>query len=159
MSAADKAKLDNITYVVLGADVSNSTVNPANVGLAFTPASNSIYIVEVYLIGSTPTGTVGVQIGLAMASTVVTSLSTVRAMAYNTATLGIERWAQLTPGATVIALGLNTVAGVGVPAYINALIKTGASSTGDINVVFNTETAPTVATIYAGSTMRLTKVA
>lgn len=159
MSAADKAKLDNITYVVLGANVDNSTTSAAPTGLFFTPESNSIYIVEVYLIGSTPTGTVGVQIGLLMDPTVVSNLSTIKAHAYNVATLGIERWAQLTPGVSQMALGLNTVAGQGVPAYITALIKTGASSTGDVKVMFNTETAPTIATIYAGSTMRITKVA
>ena len=160
MSAADKAKLDNITYVVLGSQASNSTVNLAPVGMAFTPASNSTYIVEVFLSVISSTATVGVQIGLGADAGISISSAVVRAVAYNQATLGIERWESLTAGGSVVALSLNSTTGAAsAPSFITALIKTGASSTGDINVVFKSETAGTFVYVNTGSTMRITKVA
>jgi hypothetical protein len=162
MSAADKAKLDNITYQVLTADVTNSTTGVVPTGLSFTPLSSSTYIIEAFLTVTSTALTNGVQVGISLPFTVAIASSSVHIIVPSSTSAGtVERLGQLTPGAVIFAAG-TAIPSITTyfPVSIRAVVRTNTSSTGDITIVFNSELAsPNSVTVYAGSTMRLTKVA
>jgi len=160
MSAADKAKLDNITYTVLGADVTNNTTTPANVGLAFAPASSSTYLVEVFLNVQTAVTTTGIQIGLsAGASTAIVAATIFVQVPSSTVGSDLVRLSNFVSGGSVIAPGTAFTTLNVSPAFIRSLITTTTGASGNIDVVFNSEVGGSLVTVGAGSTMRITKVA
>jgi hypothetical protein len=162
MSAVDKAKLDNITYQVLTADVTNATSFAQPTGLFFTCAPLSTYIVEAFLQVSSDAGATGVQVGLSAPSTaaLVNGSAAVKVETTNSLTGMVERNAALLNGGTVIALNttLPSTSTDSYPSFIRAVVRTGVGASGNFEVIFNSETT-FIVYVRAGSTLRVTKVA
>ena len=139
---------DSEVVVVLSSDVANSTVNLADVvGLSFTAAANSTYVVEVFLLWDSSATEVGIGISAAATGSPVVQAGLFQAG------LGSSSW-----NANDV-LGLTsaspfTSSNVG---KVTAVLKT-ADSTSTWQLRFAAEEAGTV-TVRTGSTLRYRKVA
>jgi hypothetical protein len=145
----DATGSDPWTVVKLGADFSTTNATNTNVtGLAFTPAINKTYYVLGCLMLRTATATVGARPGIAWPSNLTDGTARVEASTSLTASV-LRSWgAKTTQNAASTGLATTTDSHFG---GIEALLVTGASTSGDFQITLASETAGTSVAIRAGS--------
>jgi len=142
---------DPWTKVILGADFTTTgTANAAVAGLAFTPAANKRYLVQVLLLLRTATATVGPRPGFSWPSGTNDGGAYMQAPSSATAVL-YRTWG---------ARATQNVANTGVPDTTSSHLATGeayfimgASPSGTFGVTLASETSGTVVTVKAGSVL------
>jgi hypothetical protein len=160
MSAADKAKLDNITYVKLASGFNTTSTISSPVGLAFAvAATDTNYVLELFCSVSSSAIATGIQLGIEAdaATNLVSSSAYVRTPSGSSAA-GSERLGPLTSGGSVVASPVGTpVANASYPANITATIRTLGGS-GNIGITLNSEINGSSVSIAQGAILRITKV-
>lgn len=147
------------TEVILGSDVTNSSVNNVDVtGLAFTPAANKIYAVEVDLIVSSVITTTGVRPGVTPPGG--TAMTAAYTQAISSGVLAL-----FTFGTTNDSTNIKSGA-IGHPANsikaldrILARVISGATPSGTFQITVATEIDTSAVTVHAGSSLRYREVA
>lgn len=143
-------------YAVLASDATeNANTYTDAAGLAFTPAANATYIVEAFLAFASDTVTTGFQwyfrgpTGL--------DHSAMYCLSPITATSMVQRFGDL--GSTFGAAGTAVaVANAVYPAYGFAILRTGATPSGDVKVQFRSEVAASTVTLKRGSSIRYRRI-
>lgn len=142
---------DGWTNVILGSDFTNSTTSNNTTDLSFTPAADSTYYVEVYLLLRTATTTVGARPGFSFPTGLTDSGAWMQAP--NSATASAQRWWGTTGTANAASTGLadttNSWLAIG-----GALLIVGSSPSGSLTVTLASETNGTTVTLKAGSFLR-----
>lgn len=143
---------DPWTYVKLGADFTTSSATAVNVtGLAFTPAINSVYVIEGLFFTRTATATVGVRPGCSWP----TSLTDGVAQFMQTSSATANVIANGNMNAPVLApVGGNPNNTRSYPATLWATIITGGSTSGNFQIQLASETGGTNVTFKANSWIR-----
>lgn len=149
--AAPAGGSDPWTSVILGSDQTwNTTANNAT-NLTFTPAANTRYYIEVYLLLRTALATVGPRPGFSFPGGLTDSGAWMQVP--NTATASAQRWWGTTAAANAASTGVPDTTSSWL-AIGGAYIITGSSPSGDFTVTLATETDGTNVTIKAHSFLR-----
>ena len=141
-------------WTVLRSTVATSTTLTTGVpvtGLSFTPAANTRYIVDVWLLMQTTVATVGSQPGFSWPTAGVVQ-NGAWMQAPNSATASAERWWGATATQHAASTGL-PAAGFSYFATGRAMLETGAVPVGSFSVSLASETAGTSVSCEAGSVM------
>lgn len=139
---------DPWTKLVLGSDAVNNTTSTANVGIGFTAAANTNYLVQCFLPVLSAATTTGIQLALGGP----TSGNNYAAVQIRTPATGTTDFITHTALNTYTAAtsGLTSVA----LATIWALISVGPTpAAGDVRVLFKSEVATSAVTVKAGAVM------
>ena len=140
------------TYVFLESDHVNSTTTRTDSALAFTPAADSHYEIEVRLYLQSAATTTGARPGITWPSAGVEQ-NAAWMMSPNTATAFSSRFWGNTAAAHAAATGV-PVANEDVFGAGWALLRTGASPSGDFTITLASEIAASEARIMANSFLR-----
>lgn len=147
---------DPWTYVKLANDFNHNATSNANVtGLAFTPAANKRYEIELRLLVRTSTTTTGPRPGIAWPSGLLDGASEMTVPNSNTVLAFQARGALTTANAA--GTGLPTI----VDSYLaigTALMFTGASPSGNFQVTLASEIASSQVTMRVGSFLRYREI-
>lgn len=143
---------DPWTYVKLAADFTTSSATAVSVtNFNFTPAINSIYVVEGLFLTRTATATVGVRPGCSWP----TSLTDGVAQFMQTSSATANVIANGNMNAAVLApVGGNPNNTQSYPATLWATLVTGGSTSGNFQIQLASETGGTNVTLKAGSWLR-----
>jgi hypothetical protein len=140
---------DPWTVLELATDQVNSTTNTANVGIGFTAAANTNYLVQCYLPVVTAATTTGILLALGgptsgcnyAAVQIRTPMTATTEQVYNPN--GLNAYTTAASGMTTVAL-----------ATIFALISVGPTpAVGDVRVLFKSEVATSAVTVKAGAVL------
>lgn len=153
--AAVSGGSDPWTNVILGSDETNSTTANTVTSLAFTPAANKTYAVEVNLLLRTATATVGPRPGFSFPTGLTDSGAWMQVP--NSATASAQRWWGTTTAANAASTGVPDTTSSWM-AIGGALLIVGGSPSGDFAVTLATETAATNVTLKAGSYLRYREI-
>ncbi len=143
---------DAWTYLVRSTDFTTTSATAVDVtGLAFTPAANTKYEFEAFLMVRTATATVGPRPGLAWATGLTDGVATIKQTSSLTA--------ELTTNGNINAALLCAVGGVptttlSYPATVRGIVVAGATPSGTIKLQLASETAGTTVTIKTGSFLK-----
>ena len=143
---------DPWTYLVRSTDFTTTSATAVDVtGLAFTPAANTKYEFEAFLMVRTATATVGPRPGLAWATGLTDGVATIKQTSSLTA--------ELTTNGNINAALLCAVGGVptttlSYPATVRGIVVAGATPSGTIKLQLASETAGTTVTIKTGSFLK-----
>lgn len=140
---------DPWTYVKLAEDFTTSGTTNANVtGLAFTPATGKTYYVIGVFMLRTATATVGARPGIAWPANLTDATARAEAATSLTAS-AIRSWgARTTQNAASTGLATTTDSHYG---GVEALMVTGATTSGDFQITLASESAGTNVSIKSGS--------
>lgn len=141
------------TNLVLGSDFSTTSDSDTNVtGLSFTPVANTTYLIEAYCLLRTETAIVGPRLGMSTPSGCDGAYN-IMVPNSNTAMAFQAQGAMGDAPANAASLGvpLTTASYLGT---INAVIVTGSSPSGDVQVTLASAVAGTSVTIRTGSFLR-----
>lgn len=137
------------TYVSLGSDVADTTGALVASGLGFAPAANTTYLVEAFLIFSSAATTTGLQWtfsapgGATWSTQNIQVPTAVNAMVVRNGSLDSAALGTGVSSTAVQYLALGT-----------AVIRMGASPSGTVRVLFQTEVPASAVTLLAGSFLR-----
>lgn len=155
ITALSTQLLNEPKHVRLSSDVVESSGSPTDTGLAFTPAANSTYLVEVWLAWKTAATTTGLQWTFSGPTSGATLQAQVQSV-FNTTTAELARSGAF--DAMVAGTGESSTA-IAYIARGAALVVTGASPSGTVKVQVQTEVPASAVTILTGSVLRYTLVA
>jgi len=143
---------DPWTHLRLGVDFTTTSATAVDAtGLAITPAPNTQYVFEAYLLMRTATTTVGPRPGLAWATGMADGVATIQTPSSATAFTTVNGNIAAPLLAAVGGLPSTTQSFQG---YIWGTVLAGASPSGTVRVQLASETAGTTVTYKAGSFLR-----
>lgn len=144
---------DPWTNVILGADFTTTSTTHQNVtGLAFTPAANTRYFVEAYLLLQTAAGATGPRPGFAFPTGLADAAGGIQAP--QSATTVAERyWGDTTVGASADSAGLPAT-NISYLATGQVYMVTSASPSGNLQVTLRSEATTGTVTAKAHSFLR-----
>lgn len=123
-------------------------------GLAFTPAANSVYLVEAFLLFKTDAVTTGMQWTFSgPASGATTQSQVVHVPTSTTAEVAEEGLIDVVAAGTAVAATTTTYLATG-----QCVVITGATPVGAVKVRAKSEVNTSVLTVLAGSFIRVTKI-
>lgn len=140
---------DPWTKVVLGSDFVNSTTaNSSVTGLAFTPAANKTYLVEGYFFLRSAAVTTGPRPGCSWPSGLSDGAVKITVPNSNTALAFRMQGALTTQNAASTGVPTTTDSYLG---RLTAIVKTGASPSGNFQITLASEVGASAVTMRAGS--------
>jgi len=143
---------DPWTYVKLGADFTTGSATAVNVtGLAFTPAINSVYVIEGLFFTRTATATVGVRPGCSWPTNLTDGVA--QFMQTSSATANVIANGNMN-AAVLAPVGGNPNNTQSYPATLWASFISGGSTSGDFQIRLASETGGTNVTLKANSWIR-----
>lgn len=143
---------DPWTYVKLAADFTTSSATAVSVtNFNFTPAINSIYVVEGLFLTRTATATVGVRPGCSWPTSLTDGVA--RFMQTSSATANVIANGNMN-AAVLAPVGGNPNNTQSYPATLWATLVTGGSTSGNFQIQLASETGGTNVTLKAGSWLR-----
>lgn len=143
---------DPWTYVKLDADFTTSSATAVNVtGFNFTPAINSVYVIEGLFFTRTATATVGVRPGCSWPTSLTDGVA--RFMQTSSATASVIANGNMN-AAVLAPVGGNPNNTQSYPATLWATIITGGSTSGNFQIQLASETGGTNVTLKANSWIR-----
>lgn len=143
------------TYVVLGSDF--TTAAPTNTfqdvtGMAFTPASNKKYMIDMFFLVTTVASATGARPGIKWPTAGVTNNAGWVGVANSATSFVYHTWGGTTTnGPNTLSLANNTQSW---PAYGSAVLIMGAGATGNFQIVLASEVLGSAVTMKANSYFR-----
>lgn len=147
----DPATLTNAgwTYVVLASDFVTTSAALADTALSFTPAANTDYFIEIFLVYTSSVSTTGIEMSVTWPGG---STWAACALAAPTGTASVA-WRVQDNGVNPV-LGTNTANANKCPCWGWSIVRMGASPSSDFIVQVASEIGATTVTVKAKSFMR-----
>lgn len=157
---ADNLFANNLPYIadILTSDFTTTITTPTDVGLDFTCAANTVYLIEFFGMVETTSSTNAPQIGFSFPTGATNQTGEVQ-WGFSTAADSEPKQASFMDGGTLqIESTASSVANQAMPVWGFALIDMGATPVGNFSVQLEGEVGGTTYTLRAGSFIRVTVV-